>query len=214
MPRRRPKQVTTLGGADPTTAEIINGIGMIIGGIIDTLTTLASVPNASSVLASYSAILNNIDATYAFFDMITQPWILEGGTVPNTQKGLFWCTGVFPIASSVYAITGTKSSASEMAQWYSKKGWYYGNCVYGIAYAVLSVVYVAEWPDDYTVLDAISNIVGGSIPFVIDPFRQNEDWVPEIAFVKFLCEELAAIMTFLNYFDPPGSTALLERDLS
>lgn len=91
------------------------------------------------------------------------------------------------------------------AQWYSKTGWYYGNCVYGIVYLVLSVVYAAEWPDQYTFLKTLINILGGSLPFIIDPMRQNEGSVPTAALIKFVSEELAAIMAFLNYFVPPSA---------
>lgn len=191
---------TEPGWSDDTSAKIANGIGLIIGGIIDPLATLASIPDAPSMLRQFFGILNDVDTAFVFFNLITQPWILEGGTIENVQDGVFWATALFPIASNVYAMYGASDNGSANAKSYSETGWYYGNFIYGIVYAVLSVVYAVEWPDDYTAVDTVINILGGSLPFLLDPLRQNEADVPDVALAKLLCEEVAAIMTFLNYF--------------
>ena len=191
---------TEPGWSDDTSAKIANGIGLIIGGIIDPLATLASIPDAPSMLRQFFGILNDVDTAFVFFNLITQPWILEGGTIENVQDGVFWATALFPIASNVYAMYGASDNGSPNAKSYSETGWYYGNFIYGIVYAVLSVVYAVEWPDDYTAVDTVINILGGSLPFLLDPLRQNEADVPDVALAKLLCEEVAAIMTFLNYF--------------
>ena len=51
---------TKLGWSDDTSAKIANGIGLIIGGIIDSLATLASVPDAGPVLRKFFGFLKVI----------------------------------------------------------------------------------------------------------------------------------------------------------
>ena len=189
-----------------TATKVASGILMIIQGIIDTIAVTASAADEETDQAA-KAVNRLAVVGDALLVTLSQVVVIKQFENFETHDWIFFSLQFFPIVSGAVGVLG---GTSKWAVIWGKLSHFF-NFIYGIAFAVTSCFYAGHDEENYGGLVLAGNIVGGAAPNVIEPMLVDPANIAIVAPFKFLTEEAAAIMAFINYFTQPNAGQALGR---